>query len=82
MKAGQDALERRLWAKQERLKAEHEKQIQVEKDMSVNSPGAPHIHPLMVLQLQYRPETHSTRHESREYIHTMLNDSLMLIPAI
>lgn len=33
MKADQDALERRLWAKRERMKAEHEKSIQAEKDM-------------------------------------------------
>ena len=33
MKADQDALERRLWAKQERVKAEHEKIMQAERDM-------------------------------------------------
>ena len=33
MKADQDALERRLWAKQERVKAEHEQVVQAEKDM-------------------------------------------------
>ncbi|ORX38359.1 hypothetical protein BD324DRAFT_351323 [Kockovaella imperatae] len=34
MKADQDALERRLWAKQERVKAEHEKVVQAEKDIA------------------------------------------------
>jgi hypothetical protein len=33
MKADQDALERRLWAKEEKLKAEHERSLQAEKDM-------------------------------------------------
>jgi hypothetical protein len=33
MKSDQDALERRLWAKAEKLKAEHEKRVQAEKDM-------------------------------------------------
>lgn len=33
MKADQDALERRLWAKQERVKAEHERVVKAEKDM-------------------------------------------------
>jgi len=35
MKSEQDSLERRLWAKQERLKSEHEKSLQAEKDMWV-----------------------------------------------
>ena len=35
MKADQDALERRLWAKQEKVKGEHAKVLQAEKDMSV-----------------------------------------------
>ena len=33
MKASQDALERRLWAKQEKVKAEHERSIKADKDM-------------------------------------------------
>lgn len=33
MKVDQDTLERRLWAKQEKVKAEHERQIKAEKDM-------------------------------------------------
>jgi hypothetical protein len=37
MKAEQDGLERRLWAKQERLKAEHEKSLSAEKDMCVRA---------------------------------------------
>jgi len=39
MKAEQDGLERRLWAKQERLKAEHEKSLLAEKDMCVRVPS-------------------------------------------
>lgn len=35
MKADQDALERRLWAKQEKVKVEHEKGVKAERDMSV-----------------------------------------------
>ena len=35
MKADQDALERRLWAKQEKVKAEHERLVKAERDMCV-----------------------------------------------
>ena len=33
MKVDQDALERRLWAKQEKVKADHERGLQAERDM-------------------------------------------------
>jgi hypothetical protein len=33
MKADQDALERRMWAKSEKIKAEHERTVQAELDM-------------------------------------------------
>lgn len=36
MKSDQDALERRLWAKQEKLKAEHARSLSAEQDMSVD----------------------------------------------
>ncbi|ORY35698.1 hypothetical protein BCR39DRAFT_28368 [Naematelia encephala] len=43
IKAEQNALERRLWAKQEKLKADHEKQVQSERDLAKisNRPLAP-----------------------------------------
>lgn len=33
MKQDQDALERRLWAKGEKVKADHERTVKAEKDM-------------------------------------------------
>jgi hypothetical protein len=33
MKADQDALERRMWAKQEKIKADHERSILAEREM-------------------------------------------------
>jgi hypothetical protein len=33
MKADQDALERRMWAKSEKIKADHGRTIQAERDM-------------------------------------------------
>jgi len=33
MKADQDALERRLWAKQEKVKADHSRREQADRDM-------------------------------------------------
>lgn len=50
MKADQDALERRLWAKQEKVKADHERTLQAERDMCVPVPAAQ----LMYLERGYR----------------------------
>ena len=37
MKGDQDSLERRLWAKGEKVKVEHEKSTRTDKEMSVSS---------------------------------------------
>lgn len=41
MKSQQDALERRMWAKRERIKGEHQKNSQAERDMCVRFPSWP-----------------------------------------
>jgi hypothetical protein len=62
MKVDQDTLERRLWAKMEKLKGEHEKGTRTDREMYVNSSIPYHLILSLIKALEWTADDQSQYH--------------------